>query len=623
MNDRQDPAQPGKHQREGDDLTALRPILHAVQAAQAERDAQEARARLAGRQAGDDATAEHPIAYRIEQAYALALKHAESPEEQRVTQQAEQGAVMRNSAVMAAGTIFSRASGFIRAALLAAALGNTLHADVFNVANTIPNMLYILLAGGVINAVLVPQLVRSIKKDGDGGQAYTSRIITAAGTFLAVVTVLLIVAAPLVMRLFVSSDISGPAFDSTVDFARLCLPQVFFYGMFVLVGQILNAHGRFGPMMWAPIINNIISIAVLVLYLVVFGTATPDAAGYSAGQEWLLGLGSTVGIAAQFAVLVPYLHAAGVTLRPRWDLRGAGLGHTLRLGVWTVLFVLANQIAYFVVVRLSTNGSAAGGTGYTVYSTVFLIVMVPHAIVTVSLATAILPRLSAAAGENDQRRLARTLAPTLRTALAVMVPFAAVLLVVARPMAMVLLGYGSAKATVDNYVPTLMLFGGGVIAFTVHYLILRGFYAREENRIVFYIQCAVAATNIVVALVAVHFASAEHTAPALVIAYTASYVVGACLSYRVLNRRVGGLQTPLLVRFVIRLLAAVVAALAVSWVLITVVPWLHSDAGLIGSLIKGGIVGGVFGLVYIYAARALRISEVTSVISMLSRRVRR
>jgi putative peptidoglycan lipid II flippase len=153
----------------------------------------------------------------------------------------ERSSILGSSAVMAAGTTFSRLSGFIRASLLAAALGNLLHADAFNIANTIPNMLYILLAGGVFNAVLVPQLVRALQHDDDGGEAYTNRIVTLAGLFLAAVTVLLVVAAPLVVGLY-TTDWPPEVRESTIDFARYCLPQVFFYGMFVLVGQILNAR---------------------------------------------------------------------------------------------------------------------------------------------------------------------------------------------------------------------------------------------------------------------------------------------------------------------------------------------------------------------------------------------
>ncbi|MDT7801400.1 MAG: putative peptidoglycan lipid flippase [Actinomycetota bacterium] len=190
-------------------------------------------------------------------------------------ERAESRGILASSAVMATGTVVSRVSGYARNLLLAAAIGNELHADLFNIGNTIPNMLYILLAGGVFNAVLVPQLVRAQKADADGGAAYTNRVITLAMLFLGAVTVLLVIAAPLLMRLYLnhSYDCANLAAqrESAIAFARYCLPQVFFYGMFVLVGQILNARGRFGPMMWAPIANNVISVAVLTVYLVTFG----------------------------------------------------------------------------------------------------------------------------------------------------------------------------------------------------------------------------------------------------------------------------------------------------------------------------------------------------------------
>ena len=223
---------------------------------------------------------------------------------------------------MAAGTVVSRLSGFVRSALLVAALGNVLHADLFNIGNTVPNMLYILVAGGIFNAVLVPQLVRAMRNDPDGGEAYTNRVVTAAVLFLALVTLLLVLAAPWVMSLYLDPSFDDPALatqrQSVIDFARYCLPQVFFYGVFVLLGQILNSRGRFGPMMWAPIANNVIAVGVLVIYLVVFGPATEaeQTAGFTSGQEALLGLGSTFGILAQLLILLPFLRSAGFRSGP-------------------------------------------------------------------------------------------------------------------------------------------------------------------------------------------------------------------------------------------------------------------------------------------------------------------
>jgi len=546
--------------------------------------------------------------------------------------------ILASSAVMASGTIVSRMSGYVRNLLLAAAIGNELHADLFNIGNTIPNMLYILLAGGVFNAVLVPQLVRAQKGDPDGGEAYTSRVITLALIFLGVVTVLLVIAAPLVMRLYLNSsydcaDLTAQR-DSAIAFARYCLPQIFFYGMFVLLGQVLNARGRFGPMMWAPIANNVIAILVLVLYLVWFGPLAPGDGhtAYTSTQELVLGLGATLGIAVQVLVLLPYLRAAGVHFRPRYDFRNSGLGHTLRLGVWTVLFVVVNQVAYTVVVRLASGGTApsgcgdaagqapASGTGYTVYAAAFLFVMVPHAIITVSLATAILPRLSAKAADGDLTGLAGTLAGTLRTALAIVIPFAFLLPLVAYDAAKVLFGYGATATTFDHYVTSMILFGPGVVFFTVHYLMLRGFYALELNRLVFFVQCAIAATNVVFALLLVSRATPAQTSPALVLAYLASYVLGATVSYLLLRARLGGLETPVLVRFLVRLFIAAVISTAAAWALGALLPGGGDDVSHVMAGVRLVLLSAVDVGIFLALARVLRLSEVTTVLDTVKHR---
>jgi putative peptidoglycan lipid II flippase len=445
------------------------------------------------------------------------------------------------------------------------------------------------------------------------------------------VTVLLVLAAPLLMRLYLDGSFYEPALaaerESVIDFARYCLPQVFFYGMFVLVGQILNARGTFGPMMWAPIANNVISVAVLVVYLVAFGPAESLTGGFTRNQELVLGLGSTLGIVAQFLILVPFLRAAGFAFRPRFDFRDSGLGHTLRLGMWTVFFVVVNQIAYTVVVRLASSGTAEGtsadpGTGYTVYSSAFLLVMVPHSIITVSLATAILPALSARAADADLAGLGRTLVSTLRTALALIIPFALLLPLVALDVANLVWGYGAAAPTYENFAPSLALFGAGILFFTVHYLMLRGFYALERTRTVFWVQCVISAVNITLAVLFVATSDAEDTSPALVLAYTGAYAVGACGSYLVLRRLLGGLETPRLVRFLVRALlaAGLAAALAggAAWLLADL---LGDDRSKLESLVFVGVVATIDGVLYLLLARAFRLDEVNELVETVTRRL--
>jgi putative peptidoglycan lipid II flippase len=537
--------------------------------------------------------------------------------------------VLASSAVMAAGTVVSRLSGFVRSVLLVAALGGVLRADLFAIANTLPNMVYILVAGGIFNAVLVPQLVRRIKDDPDGGDAYASPIVTLSALFLGAVTVLLMVLAPLLLRLYLDGRFLDPDraahLESIVDLTRWCLPQVFFYGMYVLVGQILNARGRFGPMMWAPIANNVVSVAMLLLYLAIYGRAS-RAETYAAlpvGPEVLLGLGSTIGIAAQLLVLVPYLRASGFTYRPRFDFRDPGLRHTLRLAVWTVLFVVVTQLAYMYVVRLASGGTADGGdgTGYMIYSTGLLLMMVPHSIVTVSLATAILPRISSLAHDGDLPAVGRTVGSTLRTALALVLPFAALLPIVAGDVANGLFGWGSTDPGL--FAPTIAVFAPALVPFTIHYLMLRGFYALEATRLAFFVQCAVSASNVAAAVLLVGSRPPVDTAPMLVTAYLVSYLVGSAISFLVLRRTLGDLEGTQLLRFAIRMVLVLAIAGLVTWGSQWAMAGLGDEPHPLVSLARGGLSGLLGCVVVLVGARLLRVREVTTLVDTVAARLRR
>jgi putative peptidoglycan lipid II flippase len=394
-------------------------------------------------------------------------------------------------------------------------------------------------------------------------------------------------------------------------------------------------------------------VAVLAVYLLTYGrvhnlcrAAGVDPAvlsgpgstvgGYTSGQELLLGLGSTLGIAAQLLILVPFLKRAGFTFRPRFDFRGTGLGHTLQLGVWTVLFVVVNQVAYTVVVKIASSGTADAvasacapggsghGTGYTIYSQAFLLVMVPHSIATVSLATAMLPQLAAFAADRDLHSLGRSVGATLRTTYALIVPFALLLPVVALDLSMVMIGYGAGRQSVRDFAVALALFAPGLVFFTTHYLMLRGFYALERTRTVFWVQCVVAATNIVLAVALTRRVSPAGTAPGLVVAYAGSYLVGALVSYSLLRRVVGGLDTRVLVRFLVRLLLAAAVSTLVAWAvkhgLQAVWPPSGGNVQALAVLVATGLVDvGVF----LALARAMRIEEVTGVMNLVTGRLRR
>lgn len=537
--------------------------------------------------------------------------------------------VARSSAWMALGTVVSRLTGFVRLYLLAFTIGSHLDADLFNNANTIPNTLYILVAGGVFNVVLVPQMVRAMKRDPDGGEAYVNRIMTLGLLVLAVATVVLVVAVPLILHIVAPGRLFTAGFEDQYASARLlmwlCMPQVFFYGTFVLLGQVLNSRGVFGPMMWAPIANNLVAIATLGGYLALFG-ASDGHDGFTTGQAVLLGVGSTVGIAAQAALLGPFLRRAGFHFRPRFDFRGTGLGHTLRLGAWTLGFIIANQVAYIVVQRLGIGatlcGAAAGtaSAGSTVYEFGYLVSQVPHGIITVSLATAIIPTLSALAADQALDQLSAQLTRVMRVVLAVVAPLA-VAAAVLGPIAIHAIAFGGIRANAGAIGLTVAAFAPAMIAFAVHYMMLRGFYAMENTRTPFFIQLAVALTNIVVAVALAARVDCAHVSIALALAFGASYVVGATLSATLLGRMTTNLFGPDTRRFLLRLAVACAGA---TLAMLAVVALVRASGAPTDSPVRAlglvALAGPVGAATYLLTARFLGMTELTTVVSALRRR---
>lgn len=539
----------------------------------------------------------------------------------------------RASAWMALGTIVSRMTGLLRSLLLLGIIGTALNGTIFNVANSVPNSLYILVAGGVFNVVLVPQLVRAMKNDPDGGDAYANRIITLGLLVLAVATVVLMIAVPLLLRLLFDPQLFTAEFTRQRESAQLlmllCMPQVFFYGAFVLVGQILNSRQRFGPMMWAPIVNNLVAISVLGLYAAVFGIAESGAKnGFSNSEAWLLGVGSTAGIATQFLVLVPFLRQVGFRYRPRFDFRGVGLGHTLRLGAWTLAFIVVNQIAYFAIVRIAGSADLEAarlkvqGAGQVVYDTGYLLTQVPHGIITVSLATAVIPTFAALAADHRLDRLRIELGRTLRLVLMLIAPIAVAVACLGRQIAGVLTDFGAARGNTEAIGTTISAFSIAMVAFSMHYIVLRAFYAIEDTRTPFWVQAVIAAVNIALAVLVTRGAAPIEVSTRLALAYGAAYCVGLTLSVTLVSRRIGPLFDAETVRFVVRLVVVCAAAAAVMLVGLRVwesaLSW--PTDGWLWSLVELLVVGGVGALTVVAGARLLRLEELRYVVSTVLRR---
>ena len=525
---------------------------------------------------------------------------------------------------MAGGTALSRVLGFFRLMLLVFLFGNgTRQAEMFTIANTVPNSMYILLAGGVLNTVLVPQIVRAIKGDPDGGEAYTNRIMTAGLVVLAAITAVLTLLVPVIIWLYSAEGWRAPElsaqYSSMVLLAYYTMPQVFFYGVHVLAGQVLNARDKFGPMMWAPIANNVVSIVVLLVFWAVFAD-TDTRAAFTDGQVLLLGLGSTLGIVAQAAVLIPFLRAAGYRYRPRWDFRHTGLGKTFRLAKWTLGFVLVSQAAYVVVSRLATGATVGGrGAGLLAYANAHAVWILPHSLITVSLATAMLPAASRLAAAGDRTGVAEETMRTARLATTVLLPAAVAFCVLGLPLAHLIFGFGRGAADASFVGTALMAMAVGLVPFTIQYICLRAFYALEDNRTTFFLQCLIAGTNVVLGVVAVLVLNrASLVAAGLAAAYSVAYLIGVQVSFRVLRRRLPDLRGEILVRHCVRLLLAVGPAAAAAWLICWAITarWTSQLALGLALALAGVVAVGLFGVM----ARLLKITEVTQIVGTLLRR---
>ncbi|MEU6771623.1 murein biosynthesis integral membrane protein MurJ [Streptomyces sp. NPDC046759] len=539
------------------------------------------------------------------------------------------GGLLKSSAVMAAGTMVSRLTGFIRSALIAAALGLGFLADSFQVAYQLPTMIYILTVGGGLNSVFVPQLVRSMKEDEDGGEAFANRLLTLVMVALATLTGLAMFAAPLLVRALSPTIAGNPsANEVAVTFTRYFLPSIFFMGIHVVMGQILNARGKFGAMMWTPVLNNIVIIISLGAFIWVYGTAANSHMTVTSippeGQR-LLGVGVLLGLVVQALAMIPYLRETGFRIRLRFDWRGHGLGKAAMLAKWTVLFVLANQAGAMVVTQLSTaagEGSGVKGTGFAAYANAQLIWGLPQAIITVSLMAALLPRISRSAAEGDAGAVRDDISQGLRTTAVAIVPIAFGFLSLGIPMCTLIFGSAGTSSAV-NMGYMLMAFGLGLIPYSVQYVVLRAFYAYEDTRTPFYNTVIVAAVNAGASALCYFLLPARWAVAGMAAAYGLAYAIGVGVAWRRLRKRLGGdLDAARVLRTYARLCIASVPAALLSGAACYGIG--HTlGQGVIGSFVALLVGGAVLLGIFFVAARRMRIEELNSLVGMVRGRLGR
>ncbi|WP_055480354.1 murein biosynthesis integral membrane protein MurJ [Sphaerimonospora mesophila] len=529
--------------------------------------------------------------------------------------------MLRAGAIMAAGTMVSRLTGFLRTALLAAAIGTFALGDAYNAAYQIPYILFDLLLQGVLSSVVVPLIVRAQKNDPDGGQAFEQRLMTLAVVVLAGVALIGVLIAHPIMELYVASNWSAHKVDVAATLARFLLPQIALFGIGAMAGAILNTRDRFGAPMWAPVLNNIVVIGVLIAYLKI---GTDDIEKVTDGELALLGLGTTAGIVAQTIVLVIALHRVGFRFRPRFGLRDSGLGQAARTAVWTFVFVGVNQLGFWVTTKLATGaGDQAEGAGNSAYAYAFQLFQLPYGIIAVSVITAMLPRMSRFVADGDMDSARGEFSSGVRLVSSVIVPASLLLLVLGPAVTTLIFSWGRMTTGDARYVGyVLMVFGLALVPFSIFQLLLRVFYSFGDTRT----PAAIAGVNVTInatlSLVVYFTLPARYIVIGMAFSFMVTYLIGSGVAWTLASRRIGGLGGREVIaglsRMFVAAIPAAAVALAVLWVIREIV-----GINAVSSAVVLAVGGGAGLLLYLLAAHRLRVPEVGSIIGLVASRVGR
>ncbi|WP_426226746.1 murein biosynthesis integral membrane protein MurJ [Pseudarthrobacter sp. DSP2-3-2b1] len=545
----------------------------------------------------------------------------------------------RSSAIMAAGTLVSRFLGFGKTWMLGAALGlsSTVN-DTFINANNLPNLIFLLVAGGVFNAVLVPQIIKASKAP-DRGADYISRLLTLAVLLLLGLTALVTLAAPLVIDL-TTQGYSPQQKSLAIAFAFWCLPQIFFYGLYALLTQVLNANGAFGPAMWAPILNNLVAIGGLGMFIWIYGAneVNPHTLDNWGPSQTLFVAGfSTIGVVAQTAILLIPVFRLKLGLRPRFGWRGVGLGQAAKLSVWTLLTAAVGQLAFLYVMRIATipgaerlRLQAAGDPaaemlpGNAVLEVASQLYLLPHSIIALSLATVLFNRMTRASQDGDRDALRDALSHGLRTMAVATVFGALALFALAGPLGMFF--SGGDKQDGVMLAQTLTILALSTPFMSANFMMSRVFYANEDARTPFYVQLLLAFVYVAGAF-AIQFLPVGQIIYAIAILYMAGNILSVVISAYFLRRLLGHLDGPRIANSYIRMgyaaLGSAVAGAGALWLLGSYSPDGFAWHDRLTALITVVVVGPIMLVAYVFLLKVFHVAELRDLLRPLLARLGR
>ena len=525
--------------------------------------------------------------------------------------------LFRASGIMALGTILSRITGFIRGILIVAVLGTTLLADTYNVANTMPNILYNLLVGGALTAIFIPQLVRSFEHD-DGGDGFASRLITTISLILLVLVSLGMYFAPALVRLY-APEFFTTGFETeqeiAIAFTRYCLPQIFFLGLFTMLGQVANARGSFGPLMWAPIANNLVGIALFGGFLL-FSPGI-DINSITSNQVAILGWGTTFSVVVQALVLVPVIRKLGITLKPRLGL--SGLGKSFNLAGWTLVYVLISQLGYLVTVNVATSAAVRSaqegiktGVGYTPYTYAYYVMLLPYSIVTISIITAILPHISKLALEGKREEVKAQLVRAIRLVGVITIPSAVAFLLFGPLITeSIFVGIPTEDSRYIGYVLSALSFG--LVAFSINLILIRGFNAFEDTKTQVVSILVINIIAVAMSYFCLFFVKNQWVTVGLGVAFSVSYLAGLFVTLGLLKKHVGKLAITEFLGQHVRLLIAALLAMVPLFLITQYVSWFATDLTRAARAGELALVMVVAFFTFLLAAKVLKVEEISMI----------
>jgi putative peptidoglycan lipid II flippase len=533
--------------------------------------------------------------------------------------------VGRASAILASGTLVSRLLGFLKVIVFANIVGQIGNVpDAFTVANQLPNTVYTIVAGGVLTAVLVPQIVRA-SLHADGGTAYINKLVTLALSILALTTLAATLLAPVITRV-IGLGFSSEQLALAIGFAYWCLPQIFFYGLYTVLGEVLNARKSFGPFTWVPVINNVISIGGLLLFGFFFGI---DPNGQRPPTEFtpemtaLLAGSATLGVVLQAVVLYYFWRRIGLRYRPDFHFRGVGLRAAGRMASWTFGMLLLTTVAGIVETQVVTLASGEGASS-TVLSTAWLIFMLPHSIITVSVATAYFTGMSEHAAVNNTDKLRIDASSAIRGTTLVIVLAAAVIMVCAYPFASVFGNAGFAQVqAIGNVIIAYLL---GLVAFCVLFVVQRTFYALGDTRTPFFFTLF-QVVLVIAGVLGCALLPREWIAFGIALVVTISGTLQAVLATWLLRKRLGGIDGARILRSLVKYIVAVLVPVGVGLALLVILGGVRAGgfavSGIAPAIVSMALIGSVMSGVYFGLLLLMRSSELQGFLAPLRARFRR